>query len=84
MKRLWPFRIAGFGLMLAGLSGGFFAMSGAISSSPAKGARSRPHRRTGDSASVGPNDLTSQVDGQLIGQCPSGKVSNVATELKYA
>lgn len=37
MKKLSRLRIAGLGLLLAGLSGCFFGMSGTISSTAAKG-----------------------------------------------
>ncbi len=82
MSKYSRLRVAGFGLMLAGLSGCFFGMSSSISSTHAKGsAISASASDWGVLHLSVPDDLTSKVNGQLIGQCPSGMVSNVATEL---
>lgn len=82
MKKLSRLRIAGLGLLLAGLSGCFFGMSGTISSTAAKGSTvSATSSDWGILHLSVPDDSTSQTNGQLTGQCPSGKISNVATEL---
>jgi hypothetical protein len=68
-------------LISIGLSGCIFVQSGTISSTAAKG-----NSVSASSSDWGilhltiPHDLTSTVNGQLLGQCPSGKVANVSTQ----
>ena len=82
MSKFKWLRAAGFGLALAGLSGCFFVMSGTVSSTAAKGSTVSAEASDWGILHLSvPEDLTSKVNGQLTGQCPSGKVSNVATEL---
>jgi hypothetical protein len=79
LTRLFAAALAVIGL---GLCGCFAVVTGTISSTPAKG------NTIGASASdwgilhlTVPQGLTSNVNGQLQGQCASGKISNVSTEL---
>ncbi len=82
MSRLTRLLVAVLAAASLGLCGCFAVVTGTISSTPAKG------NPIGASASdwgilhlTVPQGLTSNVNGQLQGQCPSGKVSNVSTEL---
>jgi hypothetical protein len=76
------FVIAAFALASLALSGCYLVNSGTISSTPAKGTNV-----TASASDWGilhlsaPQGLTSTVNGELLGQCPSGKVSNISTEL---
>lgn len=82
MSKLKWLRAAGLGLAMMGLSGCVFVMSGTVSSTAAKGnAVSAEASDWGILHLSVPEDLTTRVNGQLTGACPSGKVSNVATEL---
>ncbi len=79
MFRCSRFIIASLALALSGC---FLVDSGTISSTPAKG-----NLMTASASDWGilhltaPQGLTSTVNSQLISQCPSGKVSNISTEL---
>ncbi len=82
MSKFKWLRAAGLGLAMAGLSGCFFVMSGTVSSTAAKGSTVSAEASDWGILRLSiPEDLTSTVNGQLAGQCPSGKISNVSTEL---
>jgi hypothetical protein len=82
MRILSRLRVAGISLALLGLSGCFFLMSGTISSNAGKGnSVSATSSDWGILRLTIPSGLTASVNGQLVGQCSSGKVSNVTTEL---
>lgn len=72
---------AAFALISLGLSGCILVQSGTISSTAAKG-----NSVSASSSDWGilhltiPQGLTSTVNGQLLGQCPSGKLSSVSTQ----
>ncbi len=64
------------------MSGCYVVNSGTISSTLAKGnIVSASATDWGILHLSAPEGLTSNVDAQLLSQCPSGKVSNVSTEL---
>jgi hypothetical protein len=76
------FVVAAFALAALGLSGCYLVNSGTISSTPAKGTKITAS--ASDWAILhltAPTGLTSTVNSQLLGQCTSGKVSNISTEL---
>jgi hypothetical protein len=83
MRILSRLRVAGFGLALMGLSGCFYLMSGTISATPVKGSSnvSASSSDWGILYLTIPNGLTAATNGQLVGQCPSGKISGVTTQL---
>ncbi len=82
MIRYSKFVIAIFALAATALPGCYLINSGTISSTAAKGSGI-----TASGSDWGilhlstPQGLTSSVDSQLLGQCASGKVSNISTEL---
>jgi hypothetical protein len=83
MFRFKQFSIASFALAALALSGCYIVNSSTISSTAAKGG----NPITASSSDWGvlhltaPQGLTSTVDSQLMGQCPSGKVANISTSL---
>ena len=73
---------AAFALISLGLSGCIFVQSGTISSTAGKGTSvGATSSDWGILHLTIPQGLTSTVNGQLISQCSSAKVSNVSTEL---
>ncbi len=74
--------IAAFAFASLALSGCYAVHNGSISSTAAKGTTVTASASDwGILHLTAPQGLTSTVDSQLLGQCPSGKVSNVSTEL---
>jgi hypothetical protein len=82
MNRYSKVLIAAFAFVSLALSGCYIVHSGSISSTPAKGTNITASASDwGILHLTAPQGLTSTVDSQLLGQCPSGKVSNISTEL---
>jgi hypothetical protein len=74
--------IAAFAFASLALSGCYVVHNGSISSAAAKGTKvSSSASDWGILHLTAPQGLTSTVDSQLLGQCPTGKVSNISTEL---
>jgi hypothetical protein len=82
MRILSRLRVAGIALALFGLSGCFYMMSGTISATSAHGTPvSAASSDWGILYLMIPNGLTTTANAQLVGQCPSGRISNVTTQL---
>ena len=85
MSILSRLRVAGIALALFGLSGCFFMMSGTISSNSGSVGTNTPVSASSTDWGILylmiPNGLTATANTQLVGQCPTGRISNVATQL---
>jgi hypothetical protein len=85
MSILSRLRVAGIALALFGLSGCFYMMSGTISSNSGSVGTNTPVSASSTDWGILylmiPNGLTQTANTQLVGQCPTGRISNVATQL---
>lgn len=74
--------IAAFAFAALAMSGCYIVHNGSISSTAAKGSNvSASASDWGILHLTAPQGLTSTVNSQLLSECPSGKISNVSTEL---
>jgi hypothetical protein len=85
MRILSRLRVAGIALALFGLSGCFYMMSGTISSTSGTVGPNTPVSAASSDWGILylmiPNGLTTTANAQLVSQCPSGRISNVTTQL---